>query len=181
MTFPSRVRAVVGFCGLLGFALLAGCSGGLSSLLNPEFLSDIGISSRSASLPGAAPALLVRIENRTPRVVDAQLSWRVQSDTVNTLVFTVDPDGSVGEVLLCPVEELTLGDVGDLTALGAAVRLGDEGPNDPFVEVEPFGVLLKDGANYDCGDSITFAVMPSQQTLSGYRINAFIQRSGEAP
>ena len=105
------------------------------------------------------------------------LSWRVERDTVETRIFTIGPDGTLGEVLFCPVDEVTLGDVGDLDALGAAVRLGGEGPNDPFVEVEPFGVLLKDGANYDCGDSITFTVQPSSATPSGYQIFALIQRA----
>jgi hypothetical protein len=167
--------------GLAAFVCTSGCVSSIASLFNPEFLSDIGLGTRAASIPGAAPSILVLIENRTARVIDARLSWRIEGDRVETQVFTVLPDDSLGEALFCPVSELTLGDVGDLSALGAAVRLGNEGPNDPFVEVEPFGILLKDGANYDCGDAITFTVQPDSATLSGYRIYAFIQRAEESP
>lgn len=165
------ILAVAGVC-----ALPMGCGQALS-IFDPAFLADLGVGSRAASLPGAAPAVLVEVENRTTRVIDVSLSWRIERDTVETLFFTIGPDEALGEVLFCPVDEVTLGDVGDLNALGAAVRLGGEGPNDPFVEVEPFGVLLKNGANYDCGDSITFTVQPSSATPSGYQIFALIQRA----
>ncbi|GAF86848.1 unnamed protein product, partial [marine sediment metagenome] len=47
-----------------------------------------------------------------------------------------------------------------------------------YIEVEPFGVLLQEGINYDCGDVITFTILPSSATLSGYQSFAFIRRSG---
>ena len=46
-----------------------------------------------------------------------------------------------------------------------------------MIEVEPFGVLLRNGANYDCGDGVTFAVTNSGATLSGYQVFAFIERA----
>jgi hypothetical protein len=73
---------------------------------------------------------------------------------------------------------MTLGDVGNLDATGAIVRLGGGTADDPYIEVEPFGVLLQEGINYDCGDVITFTILPSSATLSGYQSFAFIRRSG---
>ncbi|MBU0639999.1 MAG: hypothetical protein KKB50_14115 [Planctomycetes bacterium] len=171
------------WAGLLAIALaLGGCVGSpITASFNPEFLSDVlGLGTSAASVPGDAPAVLVLIENHTGRWIDAQLSWRVKSDVVDERLFTIPNGSELGEVLICPVEEITLGDVGNLSAIGAAVRLGNQGPNDPFVEVEPFGVLLKDGVNYECGDRITFSVRTSSATASGYQVFAFIQRA-EAP
>ena len=73
---------------------------------------------------------------------------------------------------------MTLGDVSNLDAAGAIARLGGGGSADPFVEIEAFGVLLQQGINYDCGDSVTFTILPSSATLSGYQVFAFIRRSG---
>ena len=71
-----------------------------------------------------------------------------------------------------------MGDISNLASTGAVVRLGSGSPNDPIVEVEAFGVLLRDGANYDCGDRVTFAIQQASANLSGYGIVAYIQRSG---
>jgi hypothetical protein len=145
-----------------------------------EFLTALSMGSRAASMPGDAPAVLVEVENRTSRRVEAQLSWRTEDGEVHFEVFGLAAADKSTEVLICPVDEITLGDVGDLTQPGAFVRLGNGGSNDPFIEVEPFGVLLKDTANYNCGDSVTFTVQASSKTLSGYQIFAYIRRA-EAP
>lgn len=156
-----------------------GCTSALS-LFNPDFLAATGVAGRAASLPGEAPAVLAIIENRTTLWVEAQISWRSEGDQVDTKTFVVPPGDRLGEVLTCPVEEITLGDISNLDEVGALVRLGSGEADDPFIEVEAFGVLLKEGANYDCGDSVTFAILPSGATRSGYQVYAFIQRA-EAP
>jgi hypothetical protein len=91
------------------------------------------------------------------------------------------PGAKSGATFICPVEEITLGDVSDLTAIGAVVRIGSGGGSDPVIEVDPFGVLLREGANYDCGDRVTFRVVESDVSLSGFQIIAFIERSGLNP
>jgi hypothetical protein len=65
-----------------------------------------------------------------------------------------------------------------LSAAGAVVRLGTGSAEDPIVEVEAFGTLLRDEVNYVCGDEVTFAVGLSSATASGYQVIAFIRRSG---
>jgi hypothetical protein len=50
--------------------------------------------------------------------------------------------------------------------------------SDPYIDVEPFGIVLQEGLNYECGDAITFSVQRSTETLSGYQIFAYI-RSAE--
>ena len=134
----------------------------------------------SANIPGDAPALLLEVENQTNRLVEAQLSWRTADGQAHFRVVALSPGDKRNEVLICPVDEITLGDVGDLTQPGAFVRLGAGGQNDPYIEVEAFGILLKDQANYNCGDAVTFSVQLSSQTLSGYQIYAYIRRA-EAP
>jgi hypothetical protein len=162
----------------LMLALLpAGCVD-VGGFFNPEFLQQLGVQAKAASTPGEAPSLLVEVENRTGRPIEYLLSWRQADSEVEQLPGVLDVDGKDGLVLFCPVEELTLGDVSNTDATGAVVRLGNGGASDPLIEVEPFGVLLQEEINYDCGDSVTFAVQRSSATLSGYQIFAFIRRTG---
>ncbi len=155
---------------------LAGCAA-VTSFLNPDFLTAAGLVDEAAGIPGEAPAILVEVENRTGRTVEVLLTWRDADGEVETLINTLAPGLKLGQALICPIDELTLGDISDLTATGAVVRLGTGAADDPVVEVEPFGVRLQDGANYNCGDVITFAVTTSGATRSGYQIFAFIRRA----
>ena len=174
-TSTHRRIAAVG-CVVLGLSLF-GCADVLN-MFDPTFLEALGAQSRGASIPGDAPAVLVEVENRTGRNIEAQLSWRAGDSEVDFSIFgSMAPGEKQTQVLICPVDEITLGDVGDLDQTGAFVRLGDGGSNAPFLAVEPFGVLLKEGANYNCGDLVTFAIQPSSATRSGYQVFAFIRRA----
>jgi hypothetical protein len=172
-------RIAAGVTCLLTGAVLCGCAD-LNNLLDPSFLGALGFSSRAASLPGDAPAVVVAIDNRTARTIEVRITWRDDDNRVGERLRVLPPDTNVAEAVICPVTELTLGDVSDLNQPGAFVRLGSGGSDDPFIEVEPFGVLLKEDANYSCGDEVTFTVQASSATLSGYQIFAFIRRA-EAP
>lgn len=149
-------------------------------VFDDEFLTALNLGTRVASIPGDAPAVLVEVENRTSRFVEVALSWRTGDGEALGHVTRLQPGVKITDVLICPVDEITLGDVGDLTQPGAFIRLGGGGANDPFIEVEAFAVLLKEGANYNCGDAVTFTVEGSAKTLSGYQIFAYIRRA-EAP
>lgn len=138
----------------------------------------LGSGETVAYLPGEAPAIVVEMENGIDRPIEYLISWRDAEGSVIRSTGYLRPGLKDGEVLFCPVAEVTLGDIGNLDSTGAIVRLGAGGSNDPFIEVEPFGVLLQEGINYDCGDSITFTVLRSGATLSGYQVFAFIRRSG---
>lgn len=170
-------RAGVGW--LVCLLFVSACADPLQ-VFDDEFLTALDLGTRAASIPGDAPAVLIEVENRTSRRVEAQLSWRTGDGEARFEVFGLPPDDKMTEVLICPVDEITLGDVGDLTQPGAFIRLGGGGVNDPFIEVEAFGILLKEGANYNCGDAVTFTVEGSSKTLSGYQILAYIRRA-EAP
>ncbi|TWT39935.1 hypothetical protein RAS1_43250 [Phycisphaerae bacterium RAS1] len=161
-------------------AVCSGCTNA-TELLNPSFVEALGVTDQSvASLPDDAPAVLVAVENRTDRRITATLSWRGANDVTESFTFRRMFEGSrLAQAVVCPVTELTLGDVNNLDAVGVTVRLGDGGGNDPFVEVEPFGVLLKDDVNFNCGDAVTFVVQSSSTTRSGYQIVAYIQRARE--
>ncbi len=148
-----------------------------ASLFNEQFLSGVGLNQQAAVLPGAAPTLLVTIDNRTTRTIEAFVSYRLSGDDVDSFVSAIPPGASTGQALVCPIEEITLGNIADLDAPGALIRLGDGTADDPVIEVEPFGVLLKQGVNYDCGDALMFAVTPSSQTRSGFRTVVFVQRA----
>lgn len=160
--------------------LLAGC-GSAVNLLNPDFAASLGLTQSVALLPGEAPSVLFEVENAAGRTIEAQLSWRDPEGDVVTRTMVIPAESKLAETVICPVSEVTLGDVGNLRSTGAIVRLGTGGANDPIVEVEPFGVLLQEGVNYDCGDSVSFRVQLSGATLSGYQIYAFIRRSDTSP
>src|SRR5262245_34366847 len=142
-----------------------------------EFLAALGFTGGAATLPGEAPAVIIELENRTGRVIEGQLTWRNSDGTVDERILVVPSDSKTSEAVICPVEEMTLGDVSNPQATGAVVRLGDGGPTDPFIAVEAFGVILKQDINYSCGDSVTFTVQPSNLTNSGYQAFAFIRRA----
>lgn len=163
---------------------LAGCG----EILNPQVVSTaLGTGGPAVSLPGDAPALRVGVENRTARTVQMLVSWRDADDQVQQSLFTLQAGASNSQAVVCSVPELTLGDVGNLESIGAVVVLGsgtvggDGTPIDPVIDVEPFGVLLREGANYNCGDYVNFAVVRSSATRSGYQVIAFIQRSQVNP
>jgi hypothetical protein len=174
----SRARAkVAGVALLAGLPLLGGCAG-VGSFFNPAFLQVLGVGEQAASLPGEAPAVVLAVENATQHVIEFRVTWRDLEGRIQERTRALAVGEEYSEALICPVQEMTLGDVSNLDDIGAIVRLGGGTANDPFVEVEPFGVLLQDGINYDCGDSVTFVIQPSSVTLSGYRVLAQIRRSG---
>lgn len=175
----SQVRGRLRWVALLSAVMVAtGCVGSIQSLFNNEFLDASGLAQTAASIPGPAPALLVSVENRTNRNVQAIVSYRLGDSDVREFLIELEPGRTSGQALTCPVSEVTLGDVSALDDAGAFIILGGGTGADAFVEVEPFGVLLREGSNYSCGDAITFAIMPAS-TRSGYTTIAFIQRAEE--
>ncbi len=171
LSFGFVLAASLGLCG--------GCFNPLS-IFDENFLSTVGLGgSQAATLPGDAPAILVGVENRTGEQIEATVSFRDASGSFDTFTATVAPGDKTAQAVLCPVNEITLGDIGDLASTGVIVRLGNGTQADPFIEVEPFGILLKTGVNYDCGDSLTFTVSPSSETRSGFRTFVFVQRAPE--
>ncbi len=170
-------------------ASLGGCSTPLN-LLNPDFAAAIGLGEQVASLPGDAPGLLVTVQNRTSRWVGMTVSFRDGNNNVDQFTETLAPMDNSGQMLPCPITEITLGDVANLQQSGAVVYLADlstttnnqgtavTAENAPFVAVEPFGTLLREGVNYDCGDKLIFVVEPSGATLSGFQTLVYIRRSG---
>jgi hypothetical protein len=178
VALKSHGRTIVAGAALaLGLLVADGCAD-IQNLLNPTFLQAIGVRESAASLPGEAPAVVIEVENGTQRVIEFRITWRDADAEIHERNGTLGVGEKYAEALICPVVEMTLGEVGNLDAIGAIVRLGGGSADDPFVEVEPFGVLLQEGINYDCGDMITFTILPSSATLSGYQSFAFIRRSG---
>jgi hypothetical protein len=133
----------------------------------------------AVTLPGNAPALLVAVENRIDRMALATINYRDANDSLQTYTAVVEPGQRTAKALMCPVSEITLGDLSNPSIVGVTVLLGNGTASDPFIEVEPFGIPLQAGANYDCGDGITFVVQTSSATKSGYQTFAYIQRAGD--
>jgi hypothetical protein len=170
-----HVAAVLG--GLAASLVPAGCTSALN-LFDPEFLTTIGAAKSVASLPGDAPTLLVAVENLTDKRVRTEVSYRTKGAGTERFSSSVEPGQRTAQALICPIEEITMGDLSNPKAVGASIVLDNGTGSDaaPIIEVEPFGVILKDQVNYNCGDAITFAVQPSSATRSGYRIFAYFQR-----
>ena len=174
------IQRIVVCLGLAASLACLGSCAGVTGLLNDEFLDALNTSitgnSSVATLPGGAPALLLAIQNDTSNNVMVQVSYRTGADEVQTMTATVEPGQRSAQAVACPVTEMTVGELTDTSVSGAYVMLGNGGTNDPVITVEPFGVILQEGANYDCGDGITFSVVSSSQTASGYRVFAWVER-----
>ncbi|MEW6251540.1 MAG: hypothetical protein AB1716_12905 [Planctomycetota bacterium] len=154
----------------------------ISNLFNPDFLA--AQTNSVSALPAEAPGLLVWVENRTDRWVQMVVSYRDAAAAVQNYTTALAPVEKSGQMLTCPVEELTMGDLSNLQQPGVQVFLtvpaagGLNIENAPYIDVDPFGVLLREGVNYDCGDAVTFTVQPSSASSSGYQIIAYIRRAG---
>ncbi len=170
-------RRVCGWLAACAAAVLpVGCVDPLA-FFNPAFLQAAGLGDSVANLPGEAPTIILEVENQAGRVIEYFVSWRDGDGNVSVRTGVLAVGDKYSESVFCPIDEMTLGDVGDLTEIGALVRLGAGEADDPVIEVEPFGSLLQDSVNYNCGDSVTFTVLPSAATLSGYQTYAFIRRA----
>ncbi len=175
----ARLGSLVGL-GLL-LASVHGC--GQVSVLNPDLFSSLGLSSQSASLPGDAPGLLVRVTNSTGRTSQIVVSYRDEDSSVQSYTVTVGPGDSTARMLVCPIEEITVGNVSDLEEVGAVVYLADGAVSAeqadlvPFVEVDSFGLLLREEVNYDCGDAIEFTLRVATSAQSGYQVVAVVDRA----
>ncbi|MBK9128612.1 MAG: hypothetical protein IPM13_12565 [Phycisphaerales bacterium] len=152
-------------CVLGAWAGLAGC-GEAGGILNPSFVAVLSGSDQAASVPGNAPGIVIYVHNQTDRWATMTISYRDQDGSVQQYTTTLNPGDKSGQLRLCPIEEITLGSVADLREVG--VRVGASTGARPadlasaaVIEVEPFGVLLRDQVNYLCGDSLTFVVRPS--------------------
>jgi hypothetical protein len=162
---------------------LPGCVD-FTTLFSSEFLAAVGGGAQVANLPGDAPAILLEIENATTQVVTVDVEYREDEDTVRSFTAVVQPQEQTAQALICPIREVTVGSLADPGTEGVLVllaggQLDANGiPVGPFVTVEPFGTILQEGINYDCGDAVTFSVRESAATRSGYRIFAFIRRAG---
>jgi hypothetical protein len=165
-------------------AALIGCQSGIG-LLNPEFVELLRPGSSAKGIPGDDPAILVYVQNLTDRWAVMTISYRTSADAVVQYTTSLNPGDKSGQVIVCPVTEITLGNVSDLSEVGVRVGarrgpLSSEDPlQEPFIEVEPFGILLVEDVNYSCGDALTFVVQPSDSSSSGFGTIAYRQ-VGEA-
>jgi hypothetical protein len=179
-------RIAVGVAGVLSAAVV-GCTvlQNFTNVLNPDLLSSLGLGVQVASLPGDAPGLLVAVDNRTSRWAAMTVAYRMSADQAKSFTTNVAPRNKSAQMLICPVTEITVGDVSNTKQSGARVYLIENVTDTaqletaPFIEVDVFGVLLVEGVNYDCGDGVTFAIQESSISQSGYQIYAYVRRSGQ--
>lgn len=186
MVVPAARSAtrIVRLAAIASVSALLGCQSGLG-LLNPEFAELLRPGSSAKGIPGDDPAILVYVQNLTDRWALMTISYRTSADEVVQYTTSLNPGDKSGRVIVCPVTEITLGSVSDLSEVG--VRVGARrGPlstadplQEPFIEVEPFGILLVEDVNYSCGDALTFVVQPSDSSSSGFGTVAYRQ-VGEA-
>ncbi len=179
-------RLLIGL-GLATSLLLTGCSFDPLSILNPDFLTTILSSTTggSSGLPGDAPGVVISVENLTARWARVVVSYRDADENARSFTATVGPGDKTAQMIVCPVREVTLGSVADLESPGAVVFLADSISADtdldtlPFIEVDPFGVLLREGINYSCGDGLAFDIRETPgQTSSGYRTRVTVSQAG---
>lgn len=153
---------------------LAGCTG-FYEIFNSDVLGLFESGQSVSDLPGDAPGILVAVENRTTHTMRAVISYRDGDDNVRSYTTIIGAGDHTAQMLVCPIEEITIGSVTDLTTAGAVIYLSD--PTDtttsyddlPYVEVDAFGFLLQNDVNYACGDGLTFSVRADSTARSGYR------------
>jgi hypothetical protein len=156
-----------------------GCTNfAVTDLLNPAFLDTLTGNTSQAALPGDAPTVLVSFDNRTSNPCAYTITYRTVNDAIETLDGEVGNGIEVAQAVPCPVFEITVGEITDLSESGVIVGLGGLSVNDPFIQVEPFGVLLREGVNFDCGDAVTFVLVETTATRTGYRVLAFVEQAG---
>jgi len=166
-----------GWAGSVLAVFAVGCTSP-AAFFNPEFLTSLGLGSSVASIPGDAPAILVEVENRTSKNIEATISWRGDASDIQERQIVIAAQDTYSELVFCPVNTITMGQLSDKQSIGAVIRLGNGGDADAKIDVEPFGRDLLSGTNYDCGDAVSFTVQGSSLTQSGYQIFAFIRRHG---
>lgn len=150
----------------------------VANLLNPNFLAEVTDTTSPASLPGQARSILVTFESRLNNPTQFTISYRTLNNEIPApFSGSITPNSQLATAIACPILEITCGDITDLSAGGVFVGLAGQTDNDPFIAVEPFGILLREGVNYECGDGVTFVVLESQATASGYRVLAFVEEA----
>lgn len=160
----------------------AGCFSPLE-ILNDDFVEQITPGGGVATLPGGAPGVVVNVSNLTNLQAAVVISYRDGDGSVQVFTVTLQGGGESAQMLVCPVVEITAGSVSDLTAPSAVLALttvpitGDL-TSVPYLEVEGYGVLLREGINFECGDGITFVLTASATNASGYEIGAYIRSGG---
>ena len=179
-----RGRLTLGVvCGVVMAACIS-----CTEFVNSELLTALA-GQAVRTLPSEAPGLLVSVENRTEHLASVAISYRGSGQDVKSYTLTLEAQQHSAQLLVCPVTEITLGNVTNLAQSGAWVVLQDVQTvplldqagapvGVPFIEVEPFAVLLRESVNYECGDELQFLVEPSGATRSGFGTEVLIRRSG---
>ncbi|MCL2330728.1 MAG: hypothetical protein FWC56_05450 [Phycisphaerae bacterium] len=146
--------------------VVVGCAvAGIHGCLNPPFANTVkgGVIPLA---PGNTPYVHVMFYNQTTDATfDVQYSSTATTGFKGALFTGISPQTIRGALLNCPVDYIGLGVATDLTLPAIVVHRGGDTINVP---ASAFPLVLRNGKDFVCGDTVIFYVM--DDTTSGYGI-----------
>jgi hypothetical protein len=140
----------------------------LGGCFNPAFVNQLSGGSVVPIAPGDTPFIHVLVINATlSHTLNFQFGWTPDFQGYNTsFVFGIAPRQQQGFLLGCPIDQIGLGNPGDLNA--PAIIISPEGGGNINVPPGAFPLVLVRNRDFVCGDTVVFTVIDDQ--TSGYGI-----------
>jgi hypothetical protein len=147
----------------LVLAETAGC-------LNPTFVNQLSNGAVVPLAPGDTPFVHVLVINATQSLtLGFQFGWTPDFQGFNTgFVFGVAPEQQKGFLLGCPVDQIGLGNPGDLNAPAIVITTSA----DEVINVPPaaFPLVLSRPRDFECGDTVVFTVIDDPNNGYGIQV-----------
>ncbi len=157
----------------MSLAVLAAVACWAAGCLNPSFVNQVSSGSVTPLAPGDVPFVLVRCVNLTRA---ATLSVVVGFEAPGffgydaTTLGGIHPNGGdVGVILPCPVASVRIGDPSAPAAPAVTVSKDD---NAYSMAGAAFPIVLTDGVNYACGDTVVFTFVDAPSSPYGIDVSA---------
>ncbi len=155
-------------------AALAALTCWAAGCLNPSFVNQVSSGSVTPLAPGDVPFVLVRCVNLTRTAeIDAVVGFEAPGffgyDAV-TLAGIHPNGGDVGAILPCPVASVRIGDPSAPAAPAVTVTRDDDTAYS--MPSAAFPIVLADGVNYTCGDTVIFTFVDAPSSPYGIDVSA---------
>lgn len=147
---------------------------GNSGCLNPAWFNQVSGGSAVPLAPGDTPFVHVLVINATTAyTLDFQFGWTPEFQGYNTaFTYGIAPQQQKGFLLGCPVDQIGLGNPGDLSTPAIIITTDDD--REFNVPASAFPLVVNRPRDFDCGDTVVFTVIDDPnngygiQVLPGY-------------
>lgn len=142
---------------------------GQSACLNPAFMNQMTGGRFVPLAPGDTPFIHVLVINATSNwYLDFLFGWTPQFQGYNTASMGgIGPQQQRGLLLGCPIEQIGLGNPGDLSEPAMIITTEN---GDINVPPSAFPLVLQRGRDFDCGDTVVLTVIEDRNSGYGVRI-----------